>query len=563
MGKFGRRALVLLVAALSLFVIAACGDDDDDGGGGGGGGEGGGKSGGAVTISQTSQPDHLDPALTYTVNGIEPLWLVYTPLITYPRTGDLEKDASLIPGLAEEMPTISEDGKTYELTLRKGLKYSDGSPVKASDFEHSIKRVLNLESGGSAFYLVIEGAQDYIDAGKCNGDISGIETDDQTGKITINLSEPDGSFSHVLGMWFAALVPGDTPCEEMTENPPPGVGPFMVTESVPNRQFVLEKNPNFPDLGRDIPPANLDRITTKIIKSAQRQAQDVISGQLDYMQDPPPADLKPQVKAEYSDRYREQTASSTYYFFMNHREAPFDNPKVREAVNWGIDKPALARIFAGELAPGCSFLPPGLPGYDEALDVEECPWGNPTEPPDLEKARQMIQDEGVDGMKVTVYGNNDDPSDKVTEAYADMLNKMGFDTEVKILDGGVYFQTIGSAKEAPQTGFLNWFQDFPHPKNFFFLVDGKSIQPTNSQNPGNVDIPDVTKGIAELNLEPEITDEVADRWGELNRTLVESAAIAPYGHRKLATFFSERMDFENCSRFHPVYFNDYSSWCLK
>ena len=561
MGKHGRRALVLLLAALSLFVIAACGDDDDGGDGGGGGG--GGKSGGSITISQTSQPDYLDPAMMYTVNAIEPSWLVYTPLITYPRTGETEKDATLIPGLAEEMPTISEDGKTYELTLRKGLKYSDGSPVKASDFEHAIKRVLNLESGGSAFYLVIDGAQDYIDAGECDGDISGIETDDKTGKITINLSEPDGSFSHVLSMWFAALVPGDTPCKELTKDPPPGVGPYMYTESVPNRQFVMEKNPNFPDLGPDIPPAQIDKITTEIIKSAQRQAQDVISGELDYMQDPPPADIKPQVKAEYSDRYTEWTTASTYYFFMNTRLPPFDDPKVREAVNWGIDKPALARIFAGETAPGCSFLPPGLPGYDEALDVEDCPWGNPNEPPDLEKARQLIQEAGVDGMDVTVYGNNDDPTDKVTAAYADMLNKMGFNATPKIIDGGVYFQTIGSAKTKAQTGFLNWFQDFPHPKNFFFLVDGKSIQPTNSQNPGNVDVPKVTKGIAELNLEPEITDEVADDWGELNKTLVESAAIAPYGHRKLATFFSERMDFENCSRFHPVYFNDYSSFGLK
>jgi peptide/nickel transport system substrate-binding protein len=560
MGKHGRRALVLLLAALSLFVIAACGDDDDSGDSGDGGG--GGKSGGSVTISQTSQPDHLDPALTYTVNGIEPLWLVYTPLITYPHKPAPE-GSELIPGLAEALPDVSADGKTYKLKLREGLKYSDGSPVKASDFEHAIKRVLNLESGGSAFFLGIDGAQDYVDAGKCEGDIKGIVTDDKTGDITINLTEPDGSFSHVLGMWFAAPVPGDTPCKEMTKDPPPGVGAYMVTESVPNRQFVLEKNPNFPDLGPDIPPAKIDKITTKIVKSAQRQAQDVISGKLDYMQDPPPADLKPEVKSKYSDRYREQTAASTYYFFMNTRLPPFDDPKVREAVNLGVDKPALARIFAGELAPGCSFLPPGLPGYDEALDVEDCPSGNPNEPPDLEKARQMIKDAGVDGMEVTVYGNNDDPTDKVTEAYADMLNQMGFKATPKILDGGVYFQTIGSAKTKAQTGFLNWFQDFPHPKNFFFLVDGKSIQPTNSQNPGNVDDPDITKGIAELNLEPEITDEVAGQWAELNKELVERDYIVPYGHRKLSTFFSERMDFENCSLFHPVYFNDYSSWCLK
>ena len=561
MGKHGRRALVLLLAALSLFVIAACGDDDDSGDSGGGGG-GGGKSGGSITISQTSQPDHLDPALTYTVNGIEPLWLVYTPLITYPHKPAPE-GSELIPGLAEALPDVSEDGKTYKLKLREGLKYSDGSPVKASDFEHAIKRVLNLESGGSAFFLGIDGAQDYVDAGKCEGDIKGIVTDDKTGDITINLTEPDGSFSHVLGMWFAAPVPGDTPCKEMTKDPPPGVGAYMVTESVPNRQFVLEKNPNFPDLGADIPPAKIDKITTKIVKSAQRQTQDVISGELDYMQDPPPADLKPEVKAEYSDRYREQTAASTYYFFMNTRLPPFDDPKVREAVNLGVDKPALARIFAGELAPGCSFLPPGLPGYDKALDVEDCPSGNPNEPPDLETARQMIKDAGVDGMEITVYGNNDDPTDKVTEAYADMLNQMGFKATPKILDGGVYFQTIGSAKTKAQTGFLNWFQDFPHPKNFFFLVDGKSIQPTNSQNPGNVDDPDITKGIADLNLEPKITDEVADQWAELNKDLVERDYIVPYGHRKLSTFFSERMDFENCSLFHPVYFNDYSSWCLK
>jgi peptide/nickel transport system substrate-binding protein len=554
MGKLGRRALALLFAALAMLTVAACGDDEEEGGGAQG------KKGGSITISQTSQPDFLDPALSYTVNGIEPMWLVYTPLVTYKRV-DGPEGADLIPGLAESMPKISDDGLTYRLTLRKGLKYSDGSPVKASDFEHTIRRVLNLESGGSAFYEVIEGASDYVDAGKAEGDIKGIEANDQTGDITIKLSEPDGSFTHVLAMWFAGLVPGDTPFKNMTKNPPPGVGPYKITESVPNRQFVMEKNRffNLPD----IPQGNVDKITTKIIKSATRQAQDVISGELDYMQDPPPADIKPEVKSKYKDRYEEHTTASSYYFFMNARVPPFDKKQVRDAVNYGIDKPALARIFAGEAVPGCSFLPPGLPGFDEALDVEDCPWGNPNEPPDLEKARGLIKQAGVEGMEVTVYGNNDDPTPKVTEAYADMLNKIGLKAKPKILDGGVYFQTIGNAKTRPQTGFANWFQDFPHPKNFFFLVDGKSIQPTNNQNFGNVDDPEITKGIAELNEEPAITDEVESRWADLNRKLVERGWVASYAHRKLATFLSERMDFENCSRFHVVYNNDYSSFCLR
>ena len=96
---------------------------------------------------------------------------------------------------------------------------------------------------------------------------------------------------------------------------------------------------------------------------------------------------------------------------------------------------------------------------------------------------------------MTVWGNTDDPTPKVTQAYADMLNEIGLDAEVELLDGGVYFQTIGNAETKAQTGFTNWFADFPHPLNFYFLVDGASIQPTNNQNFGNVDDPKINDEI--------------------------------------------------------------------
>ena len=560
MRKFGKAFAALAAALIATGALSACGSDDSDSGGGGGAG----KTGGDITIAQTSQPDFLDPALSYTVNGWEPMWLVYTPPVTYARA-EGEAGTKLIPGVAEAMPEVSEDGKTYTFTIRDGVTFSNGKAVKASDFEHTMKRVLNLESGGAPFYEVIVGAEDYIEAGKAEGDISGIETDDQTGEVTIELTEPDGSFMNVLAMNFAGVVPGDTPFKNQTKTPPPGVGPYELTESVPNRQFVMEKVDGF-DVP-DIPKGNVDTITTKIIKSTQRQAQDVITGKLDYMQDPPPADFKPtvveQVGPEGSEeqRYEEFTTTSTYYFFMNHDVPPFDDPAVREAVNIGIDKPALARLFGGELAPGCSFLPPGMPGYDEALDVSDCPFGDPNAAGDVEAARQMIEDAGATGEEVTVYGNNDDPTDKVTEAYAEQLNEIGLDATPEILDGGVYFQTVGNAKTEAQTGFANWFQDFPHPYNFFFLVDGDTIQPTNNQNFGNVDEPEITDTIDELLAEPDL-EAVTTDWEDLNRTLVESAAIAPYGHRKLATFVSERIDFE-ATQFHPVYNNDYTSFALK
>ncbi|MEX2196418.1 MAG: ABC transporter substrate-binding protein [Thermoleophilaceae bacterium] len=555
-----RRLPVLLAALLAAVALGACGgDDDDEGGQEGVSGEA--KQGGSITISQTSQPDFLDPALSYTVNGWEPMWLVYAPLIGY-KHAEGEEGTELIPYAAEALPEVSEDGLTYAFKLREGLTYSDGTDAVASDFEHTIQRVLNLESGGSSFYLVIEGAQEYVDGDDEEADIPGIETNDETGEITITLTEPDGTFLNVLAMNFGGLVPGDTPFRNMTEDPPPGLGPYHITESVPNRQFVMEKNPNFAI--PDVPEGNVDRITTRIIKSAQRQTQDVISGELDFMQDPPPADLKPEVKQRYADRYEEAVTVSTYYFWMNQSIPPFDDPKTREAVNLGIDKPALARIFAGELQPGCSFLPPGMPGFSEELDVSGCPFGNPNEPPDLEAARAALEESDYDGETITVWTNNDDPSDRVGEAYADMLNQIGFETEINILDGGVYFQTIGNERtDDLHTGFANWFQDFPHPANFMFLVDGASIQPTNNQNFGNVDDPEINDLVSEAGQQPELTDDVASQYEEANRQLVEEFHVAPYGHRKLATFVSERMDFDNCTLFHPVYQNDYSSFCLK
>jgi peptide/nickel transport system substrate-binding protein len=554
MGKMRRPALALLVAALSMFAIAACGDDDDGGGGGGGGG-GEAKQGGSITIAQTSQPDYLDPALSYTVNGWEPLWLVYTSPVAYKRAEGRE-GTELIPGVADELPEVSEDGKTVTFTMRKGLKYSDGTAVKASDWEHSIKRVLNLESGATGFYLIIEGAQEYIDAGKPEGDISGITTNDQTGEVTIKLTDRDGTILNVLAMTFAAVLPGDTPFKNLSADPPPGVGPYKITRSVPNREFVMEKNANFNIPG--IPKGNIDTITTKIVKSAERQTQDVINGQLDYMQDPPPADLLPQVKAEYSDRFKEQIPINTYYFFMNQTVPPFDQKEVRQAVNFAVDSRALSRLFGGRLAPGCNFLPQNMAGFEK---IDPCPYGDPNEPGDLEKARQMITDAGVDGEAVDVYTNNDENRPEIGQYLTDMLNKIGLDATLKVLDGGVYFQTIGNEKTKAAIGMANWFQDFPHPANFLFLIDGDTNQPTNNQNFGWVDDPELNKLIDQVEAAP--ADGATEQAAQADRRAVEEAFVAPYGAETVATFMSERMDFENCSMFHPVYMNDYSSWCLK
>jgi peptide/nickel transport system substrate-binding protein len=542
-----KSSLAATASALALIAATGCGGSDADGAA---------KAGGSITIAQTSQPDSLDPALAYTANSWEPLWLVYTPPLTY-RRAEGEEGSELIPGVATALPEVSADGKTYTFTVRKGLKYSDGTPVKASDFEHAVKRVLNLESGGSYIFEGIVGATDYVDGGDADADVAGIETDDATGEVTIRLTEPDGTFSNVLATTFAGFVPAKTPFENQTKSPPPGVGPYEITESVPNRQFTMEKVKGF-DIP-NVPKGNIDTITTKIVKSTSRQAQDVIDGKLDYMQDAPPADLVAEIKATDGDRYKEWPTLSTYYFFLNQRIPPFDDKQAREAVNVAIDSRAIARLFGGRLQPGCNMIPAGIPGHE---DLDPCPFGDPNAPGDVDEARQMVEDAGLAGEKVTVYANNDSNRPQIGEYYTDLLDKIGFDADLRVIDGAVYFGVVGKESTKAQTGLANWFPDFPHPGSFMAQIDGSTIAPANNSNFGYVDDPVINKGIAELMPEPDVT-KVADQWAELDRRAIEESYIAPYGSEELTTFMSDRMDFESCSLVHPLYGNDYSSFCLK
>ncbi len=401
---FLRTASVVatFVAALAL---AACGGNDGEGGGSGGGGGGDEQTavrqGGSVRFVYPSFPDYADPALAYTVAGLQVLDPVYKTLVTY-RREEGARGAELIPGLAEALPRISADGRTYRLRLRRGLRYSDGSPVRARDFEHSIKRVINLESGAASFYAgSIVGAEQYQERGRANGDITGITSNDETGDITIRLNEANGQFPYLLAFEFAALVPSDTPFENMTRNPPPGNGPYRIASVEGSRQIVLERNPNWRDIP-GIPRGNVDRVTVDVVQGT-RGVQEVLQNRADWMDDVPGGDLTRQFRQTARDRYRDITLNSTYYFFLNERIAPFNDVKVRQAVNFAVDKRALARIAGGQITPGCNFLPPGMQGYQK---IEPCPYGDPNAAPNVERARQLIREAGAEGERVTVWGDD-------------------------------------------------------------------------------------------------------------------------------------------------------------
>jgi len=551
---------VLAVAALTVLTgvgLAACGSSDDSGGtSSSGDSTSTGKTGGSIRIGSVL-PDSYDPVLIQTNQANQALQLVYTGLVTYKH--EVGKGGNeLVPGLAEAMPAISADRKTYTFKLRSGITYSDGTPVKASDFEHTIKRLLFLGGPFSSFSTVIAGAPEYQAAKKEDADISGITANDDTGEIIVKLSKPDGQFLFAIGLVSGAPTPAaKSPFKATTDMP--GAGPYTLSIQNPTRQITLAKTPGF-----NIPgiSGNLDKITV-VKETVPKMTQDVINNKLDFMTEDPSGDDLPNVKAQHSDRFRmDANPANTYWFFMNETVAPFDKLEARQAVNWAIDSRALQRVFGGRLSPSCNFLPPAYAGSGY-VKLDPCPYGDPNGPGDMAKARDLVTKSGYKGMSVTVWAPNKDPRPAIVDYYRDILNQMGFKAKTKILDPQVYFGTVGLRKTKAQTGFTDWFQDFPHPGDFFGPNLSKAAlasNPTfNFQFKSN---PEVDSGIAKLSPETDPAT-VADGWAAMDKSVIENANVAVYGNELSTSFFSDRMDFKNCNGVHTVYKNDWSLFCLK
>jgi len=351
--KLRKVAVLGLTTAVAALGLAACG--------GGGGGGGGGTEGGTAKVLMGTAPDYLDPQEEYTTQGAEATWISYTPLVTY-KHENAPTGNDVIPGLATSLPQISSDGKTYTLTLRKGLVFSDGTPIKASDFACTAERMIKVNWGGKSFFTDNVSGATAFDKGQADS-ISGITTDDNTGKITIQLDKPYGAFTNVLGFPELGLVPCGTPEHTLTTDLPPSSGPYMVTDIVPNKSFSVVKNPKWAALNvPDIPVGHLDRIDVTIQSNTQTEAQQVLNSQADNFDagDTLPPSIVPQVRSQASDRFEAVTIPSTFYFFLNVNLPPFNNELARQAVNVAIDRPALQRLASGFLKPEC-FLHPGGP----------------------------------------------------------------------------------------------------------------------------------------------------------------------------------------------------------
>jgi peptide/nickel transport system substrate-binding protein len=462
----------------------------------------------------------------------------------------------LIPALATAQPKVSTDGKTYSMTMRKNLVFSNGKAVKASDFAYSIQRAIKVNWGGAPFFTGnIVGAAAF-QKGTAKS-ISGITTNDSTGAITIHLLAAYGAFENVLAFPAAGIVPSGTAMTNLTDNPPPGVGPYMITNVVPAKSWLGKINPRYAKEAIPGIPVATVNVQAKVESDTTTETEDVLNNSADLFDtaDQIVPSLLPQVESQASARYKKVALPQTFYFFLNTAKPPFNNQAVREAVTYALDRRELSKLDSGNFEPGCYFLPPGIPGHPTA----PCPYGNPNAAPNLAKAKALIATSGDKGMKVTVWSEERQPRTQFVTYYASVLSSLGFNVTIKPIADTQYFPTIGSLKNEAQTGFADWALDFPNPIDFYLLLDKSAIQPVNNQNFSQVDDPKIQSAIAKLGAIPSSDlGSTVSQWQAIDEYTAKKAYELVFGYQTDPEFASTKVNFKALV-YEPSYGWDWTS----
>ena len=269
--------------------------------------------------------------------------LAYDGLLSYRRAGG-SAGTALVPNLATDVPEPSDGGRTYFLQLRPGVRFSNGEAVRPEDFRASIERLLRLTTPTSAPYFSGIVGADACDRRRCDLR-KGIETDARAGTITIRLRAPEAEFVHALAHPLAYVVPASSPLRLARARPLAGTGPYRIDAFDPERGGRLSRNPHFRSGSEEARPDGFaERIVFSIIEDRREAVRAVRGGHSDVAvvaagdaQELDVAEVRALLVAE-PNHLHSAVVPQTNYLFLNVREPPFDDVRVRRAVNLAVDR---------------------------------------------------------------------------------------------------------------------------------------------------------------------------------------------------------------------------------
>jgi YVTN family beta-propeller protein len=471
--------------------------------------------------------------------------LAYDGLITYRRVGGAAA-STLVGNLATDVPEPSADGRTYVFELRSGIRFSNGESVQPEDFRSSIERLLRVNGGGSFanyFEGIVGGRECVAEPERC--DLSeGIETDAEDGTITVHLTAPDPDFLHKLTLPLASVLPQDAP-PRLARRPIAGTGPYRIVDYDAGRGGHLVRNPEFEVWSQDARPDGFpDEIAIEISGDPEAQVAAVERGEADYVTVSGPfgGPLSPaevgELAVRQADRLHSAPVPETDYLFLNTNLPPFDDARVRRAINFAVDRRAVVELAGGgSLAqPTCQAIPPGFPGYRAY-----CPYTLNPNPagswvaPDIATAERLVRESGTRGARVEIWTF---PERKTIARYiVSLLRQLGYRSSLRVLPVGPYYSTLYEGTARVQAGYNGWYADYLAPANFADLYKCSDADNLSRFCDQGVD-GQLDRALAVQRSDPAASTAL---WQDVDRAITDAAPSVELLNRKSAVLVSERV----------------------
>jgi peptide/nickel transport system substrate-binding protein len=506
-------------------------------------------SGGTLTIVTTDRGRSLDPAFQDSSTLLTRL--VDDTLVTFQAVAG-PAGLRLVPDLALALPTPSNDGSTYAFRLRSGIRYSDGRPVRAGDFRRAIERLFRLDSPGASYFAGLIGASSCLTKRTRCTLGHGIVTDDAASEIVFHLRTPDPEFLYKLAvLGFSAPIPPGTPDRDMGSGPVPGTGPYRIA-SASKREVRFVRNPFFREWSRAAQPrGNADVVVWRFERSIELAVRAVEQGHADSLAALiPPAQLR-ELRTRLPGQLHQSPTFAVDFIPLNTHRPPFDDVRVRRALNYAIDRRKIALIYGGaaHAKPLCQSLPPGFPGYRRY-----CPYTlNPTPggrwtAPNLPLARRLVAASGTRGERIDVWAATDLPYiPRQLPAYvATVLRSLGYRTNLHLIPYASFSPRTRKGMQLTVDG--DWLPDYPAPSSYlpqFFGCHGGNNRRAYFCDPG------LDRRMQRASA-LELVDPVRARalWAAIDHGLVDRAVWVPTVNVGITEFVSRRL---RNFQYHPVW----------
>lgn len=486
------------------------------------------KQGGAATITFNNDLTTLDPHVGYDWQNWSVIKSIFDGLMDYkPGTTELE------PDLAESY-TVSDDGLTYTFKLRDGVKFHNGRVMTSADVKYSFERAVNpaTQSPGGGYFGMIGGYDDVV-GGKV-ATLNGIETPDEK-TVIFKLSRPDATFLHLMAINFGYIVPKEDVEAAGADwgKKPVGTGAFKFVEWVPGQNIKLERNKDYFRAG--VP--YLDQLTFEFGQDPTVAVLRLKKGEIDVVGDGIPPAQFTEIMADPAakDLIAEGNQLHTGYVTMNVKLAPFDNLKVRQAVNMAINKERIVRLINNRAAPASQALPPAMPAYNA---------DNKGYAYDPEGAKKLLAEAGAGEITTELYTMNVDPNPRIAQAIQQDLAAVGIKAEIRSLAQAEVIAAGGSGK-APMiwSGGMAWIADFPDPANFYYGILGCAGAVEGGWNWSKYcnESLDARAANADAMVKDDQKDARITEWKAIFDDVLKDAPWAPIFNEKRFTYHSERL----------------------